>query len=57
VSDVCNRVLVSFDYVKRTYLSGSEKRKRLAIQKENISKLPKQGRSQKRFEVQIFVNC
>jgi hypothetical protein len=26
---------------KRTYLSGSEKRKRLAIQKENISKLPK----------------
>lgn len=27
--------------LKRTYLSGSEKRKRLATQKENISKLPK----------------
>jgi hypothetical protein len=26
---------------KRIYLSGSEKRKRLAIQKENISTLPK----------------
>ncbi|KAL4104786.1 hypothetical protein QTP88_020062 [Uroleucon formosanum] len=26
---------------KRTYLSGSEKRKRLAIQKEKINKLPK----------------
>lgn len=26
---------------KRTYLSGSEKRKKLAAQKENINKLPK----------------